>query len=152
MQCKDNFQMGCFYVVFNINIISVNWCSVAIRLVMLGNQSSGWLPKCSCEGNVCTKVGTRFNVCEISVESYPYVEVLTSNPGVRCEARWLIGHICVKQVTQKVMCNLCANGSYVLTSDPRDLVGYVNLVPGYKYSCQSLSSPSLQRQMAWQLN
>ena len=35
---------------------------VTIRLVMLGNQSSGWLPKCSCEGNVCTEVGTRFNV------------------------------------------------------------------------------------------
>ena len=59
------------------------------------------------------EVGTRFNVCEISVESHPCVEVLTSDPEVRCEARGLIGHICVKQVTQKVMCNLCASGSFM---------------------------------------
>ena len=49
------------------------------------------------------------------------MEALTSDPGVRCD--------------------LCANGSYVLTSDPRDLVGYVNLVPGYKYFCQSFNRP-----------
>ena len=120
---------------------------VTIQLVMLGNQSS------RCEGNVCTKVGTRFNVYEISVEFHPCVEVPTSDSGVRCEARWLIGHIWVKRVTQKVLCNLCANGSYVCeTSYPRDHVGYMNRVPGYQYSCQSLKGHSLQRQMAWQLN
>ena len=45
--------------------------SVMIWLVMLGNQSSGWLLKCLCEGSVYPEVGTRFNVCEISVESHP---------------------------------------------------------------------------------
>ena len=112
--------------------------TVTIRLVMLGNQSSGWLSKCSCEGNVCTEVGTRFNVYEISA-SFPHMwKSQQVTLGVKCDARWVIGHGCVNKGPRR-SCVL-----YICTVFP----GLGILVD----MSRSLKGPSLQRQMTKKLN
>ena len=126
--------------IFNVCHILLDPCviRVTIRLVMLGNQSSGWLPKCSCEGNVCTEVGTRFNVYEISV-SFPHVwKSQQVTLGVKCDARWVIGHVCVNKGPRR-SCVL-----YICTVFP----GLGILVD----MSRSSKGPSLQRQMNKRLN